>query len=332
MISKKLKILYAIQGTGNGHVIRAREIIPIIRKYGDLDLLISGTQADIDLGFPVKFKFKGFSFIFGKNGGVDLKSTWKKMNLFRLYKDIQSLQVKDYDVIIHDFEPVAAWACKMRRKNSISLSHQCSLLFPEVPTIKNDIFGKLVLKYYAPSTEKFGFHFKSYNSNIFTPVIRREIRDALPTNLKHYTVYLPAYSDEYLTNILLGFPDIAWQVFTKHSTKKYTIDNIQFCPVDSTEFTASLISCEGLLTGAGFESPSEALHLGKKLLCIPMKNQYEQQCNARSLENIGVPIIWKSLKNDLEKLKNWLLSDQCVKVNYVDQTEAIISHIFKEYH
>jgi UDP:flavonoid glycosyltransferase YjiC (YdhE family) len=30
-----MKILYAIQGTGNGHVSRAREIIPIPKKYGE---------------------------------------------------------------------------------------------------------------------------------------------------------------------------------------------------------------------------------------------------------------------------------------------------------
>ena len=33
-----MKILYAIQGTGNGHISRAREIIPLLQKYGELDI------------------------------------------------------------------------------------------------------------------------------------------------------------------------------------------------------------------------------------------------------------------------------------------------------
>ncbi len=31
-----MKILYAIQGTGNGHVARAREIVPILQKHYDV--------------------------------------------------------------------------------------------------------------------------------------------------------------------------------------------------------------------------------------------------------------------------------------------------------
>ena len=60
-----MKILYAIQGTGNGHISRAREIVPILMKYADVDVLLSGTQADVKLQFPIKYKKHGLSFIFG---------------------------------------------------------------------------------------------------------------------------------------------------------------------------------------------------------------------------------------------------------------------------
>ena len=44
-----MKILYAIQGTGNGHVSRAYEVVPELQKYGKVDLLLSGNQCDIEL-------------------------------------------------------------------------------------------------------------------------------------------------------------------------------------------------------------------------------------------------------------------------------------------
>ena len=44
-----MKILFAIQGTGNGHLSRAKEIIPYLIKYADVDLLVSGTQSQIEL-------------------------------------------------------------------------------------------------------------------------------------------------------------------------------------------------------------------------------------------------------------------------------------------
>lgn len=37
-----MKILYAFQGTGNGHLARAQEIIPILKKHALVDTLISG--------------------------------------------------------------------------------------------------------------------------------------------------------------------------------------------------------------------------------------------------------------------------------------------------
>ena len=61
-----MKILYAIQGTGNGHVARAEEIAPLLFEYGKVDLFISGAQAEIKLPFPVKYQSKGLSFYFGK--------------------------------------------------------------------------------------------------------------------------------------------------------------------------------------------------------------------------------------------------------------------------
>ena len=49
-----MKVLYAIQGTGNGHLSRAGEIVPMLNEYAQVDILISGSQADIKPNFPVK--------------------------------------------------------------------------------------------------------------------------------------------------------------------------------------------------------------------------------------------------------------------------------------
>ena len=68
-----MKILYAIQGTGNGHLSRATEIVPILKSMAHTDVLVSGTQADLNVPFPIDYRFKGISFIIGKNGGVDLR-------------------------------------------------------------------------------------------------------------------------------------------------------------------------------------------------------------------------------------------------------------------
>jgi predicted glycosyltransferase len=40
-----MKVLYAIQGTGNGHLSRAEDIVPQLRKRCQVDILVSGTQS-----------------------------------------------------------------------------------------------------------------------------------------------------------------------------------------------------------------------------------------------------------------------------------------------
>ena len=327
-----MKILYAIQGTGNGHLSRARDIIPILQTKGELDILVSGIQADVELPYPVKYKFKGLSFIFGKNGGVDLVATYKKSNLKQLYREIKSLPVEEYDLVINDFEPVSAWACKMKHKTCIGLSHQAAVINKKSPKPKKkDLVGKAVLNNYAPVTDAYGFHFGAYDKNIFTPVIRSQVRNAGPETKDHYTVYLPAYSDERIIKVLSEIKNSNWQVFSKHSTKEYKEKNIHLRPINNDAFIESIISCTGMLCGAGFETPAEALYLKKKLMVIPMKGQYEQQCNAAALKTMGVPVLKTLKKKHVEKIQEWVNGKQYIPVNYSNSTERIISMIIKKY-
>lgn len=326
-----MKILYAIQGTGNGHLSRAREIIPILQKKGAVDILISGTQADVNLPFAVKYRFHGLCFIFGKKGGVDVMATYKKSNLKRLFNEIKSLPVENYDIVISDFEPVSAWACRRKHKHCVGLSHQAAVGSKDAPKPgKKDLVGKSILLNYAPVSKSYGFHFSSYNDEIFTPVIRGEIRNLPVKTNPHYTVYLPAYSDKRIIKVLSEIKNIVWQVFSKHNKQTYREGNIFFRPIENDAFIESLVNCTGILCGAGFETPAEALFLKKKLLVIPMKGQYEQQCNAAALADMGVPVL-KSLKEKhLDKIKSWTKNTQSVPVLYPDITEKIIDLVFRE--
>lgn len=324
-----MKILYAIQGTGNGHISRARDIIPLLQKKGDVDILVSGTQADVEVGFPVKYKLKGMSFIFGKKGGVDLFETYKKAKIKRFYKEIKSLPVEDYDMVINDFEPVSAWACRIKNKECIGLSHQAAVLNKRSPRPKDsDFVGKTVLNQYAPVTDRYGFHFKAYDKKIFTPVIRDEIRNAITQKLNHYTVYLPAYNDERIIKVLKEIDNVEWQVFSKHSKESYRKKSVFINPINNEAFIQSLVTSTGVFCGAGFETPAESLFLQKKLMVIPMKGQYEQQCNAAALKEMGVPVLKKLKLSKLDEIKDWVKSDHIIPVDYPDITEQIINQVF----
>ena len=328
-----MKILYAIQGTGNGHITVAREVLPLLKKRAEVDILLSGTQVDIDLPYEIKYRLNGLCFVFGKKGGIDYLETYKRGKIKQLFREIQSLPVEQYDLVISDFEPVSAWACYIRNKPCIGFSHQAAVVSKGSPKPKkNDLLGKAVLKYYAPVSTRYGFHFLPYDKNIFTPIIRREIRDLPVTNNGHYTVYLPAYSDKKIMQLLSLFPEIKWEVFSKHSKQGYQQDHICIRPVNNDAFIASMVAAKGVLCGAGFQTPSEVLYLKKKLMAIPMKGQYEQQCNAAALKLLGIPVLKNLKRRQYDKVKQWIDGERNGTLDFPDETEYILGEIIEKHY
>lgn len=327
-----MKILYALQATGNGHISRANEIIPILQTRAQVDVLLSGTQANVKLNHPIRYRKKGISFVSGKNGGMDYYASLKLLRRKQFLQELQQIQVEDYDFVINDFEPLSAWACRIKKVPCIALSHQYALLSLHTPAPKmpNPI-AWLLLKYYAPCSAGLGLHFKPYNPATGTPIIRSEIRNAYKRNLGHYTVYLPAYSDKKILKVLGKIKQVQWQVFSKEARKSYAHNNCWVRPISNAEFISSISTCEGILCGAGFETPAEALYLQKKLMVIPMKGQYEQQCNAKALKQLGVPVLKKLSLKQSPKIAQWCRDFHQVGIAYPDNARQVVALIFEIY-
>lgn len=324
-----MKILYAVQGTGNGHITRAMAIIPVLKKHATVDVLISGFSYDLSLPFDVKYKFKGMSFCFGKKGGIDYMETYKKNKLKRFMTEVKQLDLKEYDFVVSDFEPISCWAAVKQKKRCIGFSNQASIFTPNVPLPKSfDITGKLVLKYYAPSTVNFGIHFQQYNPQIFTPIICQEVRRLKTKNEGFYLVYLPAYGIDKITNMFKRFEKEQFVIFS-NVPEKIQKKNMTIYPLDRTLFLQQMANCNGVITAAGFSTTADALYLRKKLLVIPQKNQFEQKCNALALKNMGVSVIKKLSKKHIPELITWMYSTAIVKVDYPNNSDLIAQTIMK---
>ena len=328
-----MRILYAIQGTGNGHLSRALDVVPLLQaRCEHLDVLISGPPQDLQLPFEVRYRNQGMGFVFGKKGGINFVKTFWEFNSARFLHEVRHLPVESYDLVISDFEPVSSWACKLREVPCVALSHQCAVLHDAAPRPEEENpAGRAVLRHYAPNTARYGFHFQAYAPGIFTPVIRQQVRALRPTNEGHYTVYLPAFEENTLVERLQYLSRTTrWEVFSKHSTVPATYGRVHVRPVSGAAFLDSLARSAGVLCGAGFETPAEALHLGKKLLVMPMKQQYEQHCNAAALAQMGVPVLKNFKDKQLDKMDQWLHFDQNVAVDYPDQTAAVLDLLLRE--
>ncbi|MFU8860398.1 MAG: glycosyltransferase family protein [Cyclonatronaceae bacterium] len=323
-----MKILYAVQGTGNGHASRASEFIPIFRQHGSVDVLVSGSCMEVDMNQPVDYHLRGISYAFGRRGGIDMPSTLRELSLSRFLRDVRDFPIQRYDLVINDFEPVTAWAARRAGIPCVALSHQAAFLSAKTPrpAFRNPAVEAL-FRYFSPSLNAVGFHFSRYDTFIHTPLIRSAVRNLDPVDHGHVTVYLPAFDDRWLLGFFHKLPDVKWQIFSKTCRLAYTSGNADVMPVSGIEFLKSLESCSGFICGAGFEAPSESLYLGKKLMVIPMKNQYEQACNAAALQRMGVTVESSVGTNFPARLRKWLDVSDTIKIDYLDNKTVIVDQV-----
>ena len=86
-------------------------------------------------------------------------------------------------------------------------------------------------------------------------------------------------------------------------------------------FQKSLLQCNYIITGAGFEFPSEALQLGKSIMVKPVKGQMEQLSNAKALTQLGFAT--RVERWDVKTIRDWYETSELIKVNFPDITHDI---------
>lgn len=328
-----MKIFYAIQATGNGHISRATQLYPYLQKFGEVDFFLSGNNASLDINLPIKFKSAGCSLHYSKCGGLNYWDIVKNVKPKQIYKDADILPLKNYDVIINDFDSITSLACKMQKVHSVQFGHQASFISPNTPRPENkSLMGEMILKHYAPSPKNIGLHFDKYDDFIFPPVIKDEIVNADPKNKGHITVYLPSFQQDCLEKAFNRLPNLSFHWFLNGIQTKHTIKNITYYPVNQTYFNKSLINCEGIITGGGFETPSEALYLGKKILSIPIRKHYEQECNAAALKKLGVPVLYEVGDGFDSIIDNWLNSPTKYPKMEANNIPETLEFLFDTYH
>jgi uncharacterized protein (TIGR00661 family) len=288
-----MRIFYAVQATGNGHISRANSIYPLLQKYGDVDLFFSGNNSALKTALPVAYRSNGVSLQYDtKSGGVDLLRTIGGIRLRKILNEARFLPVEKYDLVINDFECITSLACKLKGIPSVHFGHQASFMSKKVPRPqRKNPLGEWVLSNYASGTRSVGLHFRQYDENIFSPVIKPTILNAMPVNDGHITVYLGHYADDVVIRQLLRLRGFKFHLFSKQATTVSQVDNVKLLPLSQSMFDESMIRSYGVITGAGFETPAEALYLGKQLMVLPMQGQFEQACNAAALREFNVAIV-----------------------------------------
>jgi len=142
-----MRILYGIQGTGNGHISRARHLAAGFAERDDIqvDYFFSGRNAGqyFDMQAFENYKTgRGFTFITHK-GRVQYTKTIGQNNIFDFVRELKSIVLDGYDLVLNDFEPISAWAAKRAGVPSLSVSHPAAFL-NTVPRCQQNCLDNLI--------------------------------------------------------------------------------------------------------------------------------------------------------------------------------------------
>ena len=100
---------------------------------------------------------------------------------------------------------------------------------------------------------------------------------------------------------------------------------MSFFPINESSFSKSICESYGVIANAGFQTTSEVIYLGKRLLAIPVEGQYEQACNAEALKNLGVVVMDKINASSYALINSWL-ETKPIKISFQNSVDELLKN------
>lgn len=308
-----MRILYGIQGTGNGHLSRSREVLAELLALGhDVRVLVSGRihGSPPELGSTVQPLLREGLTFQTRAGRVQLLATALRLSPRRLWLDIRALDRLQPrpELVITDFEPISAWWARSRGVRSIGVGHQYAFVHPAVPLPAGNGAGKLVLRRFAPCDLPLGLHWSDFGQPILPPIVPVLPAPPGPGEPDLLLVYLPFESRHSIRACLASLTHLRCRIYGHPSgpPQERGPGHLDWRPFSRAGFLEDLGRCAGVICGAGFELPSEVIHLGRRLLVKPLHGQLEQGANALALERLGLG--WARPELTPDGIARWLES------------------------
>ncbi len=321
-----MRILYGVQTTGHGHLVRSTPIILELRKLGhQVDVVLSGPPPDPSwltrIGAPLTTR-PGLTFS-AEGGRIRYVRTALQARPAAFIGDVFRDPAPEPDLIVTDYEPITAWMARRRGLRSVGIGHLYAFAWPEVPRAPGNVITRSVLDWFAPASIPAGAHWDAFGAPVLPPTVAPEIRLLTRGSIESdlIVVYLGFEPLSRLVPLLRQFPRYRFHVYTKVPEEQED-QNVLIRPISRAQFVADLDRCAGVIANAGFTLTSECLHLGIAVLLKPIDGHLEQESNAIALEQLGLGTITRSLSR--KELLVWLEKPAPAGQNYPDVTAEII--------
>jgi len=294
------RIIYGVSGEGSGHSSRAREILTHLASAGHAVKVASYDRGYRNLApdFDV-LEIEGLH-IASVDNKVSVVETFAD-NLSRLSDGIRKLgelralfHAFEPDCVITDFEPMTAYLASHHDLPLITLDNQHRMRYMSYPcpsSLKPDaLVTETVIRAMVPRPDVSlvtTFYFGDLTNDrtfLFPPILRQEVLAAQPSEGDEILVYCTQAFESVLEQLShLGRERFVVYGFDRSGSEGH----LRFEPFSPDGFLADLASAKAVIATAGFTLMTEAIHLGKPFLAMPMGGQFEQELNAILLAEQG---------------------------------------------
>jgi len=313
-------ILYGVNGEGSGHSTRAKEVISHLQQKGHAVHIVSFDRGlrNLSESFPVTEIF-GLRVTYINNrvryrrtlASNIIKAPLARRSMKELGKLIEE---KKIDLVITDFEPLTAHVAHRKRLPLIAIDNQHAITNTRVSLprgyARDAATVKLVTHMMTPHADAyfvlsfFPVAVKRRNTFLFPPILRQEVLNTVPRSGDYALVYVTSPAKD-LAALLR---QVRYKFIAYGFGQEGQDGNILFKKPGLDTFLNDLAGCRAVIANAGFSLVSEALHLGKPYLAVPVRNQFEQTFNAYYVGKTGYGAFWDEL--DKEKIESFLFNLQ----------------------
>jgi uncharacterized protein (TIGR00661 family) len=309
-------ILYGVNGEGAGHSTRAKEVIAHLVSSGHAVHVASFDRGlrNLSEDFEVT-EIYGFRLAYVNNRVRYRRTVVKNLisvgqaakSFKRLCEFAEAWQI---EIVITDFEPLTCHVGHRKKLPLISIDNQHCLTNAQISYPKqyrrDAAAAKLVTGAMVPKadvylvTSFFAAPIKKRRTFLFPPILRDRVLRITPTEADHVLVYVTSPAPQ-LANLLTS---VRCRFVAYGFGREGREGNILYKKPAMDAFLQDLSTANAVVANAGFSLLSEALHLGKPYLAIPVEHQFEQIFNAYWLEKMGYGAYWEELNK--ERIESFL--------------------------
>lgn len=322
-----MRILYGVQTTGRGHVVRARSMVRALKERGhQVHTLFSGPPLDplwLDGTFDPWTHRHGATHV-SRNGRISYFRTACQLRPLQFIRDVRGCDASGADLVICDYEPISARAAQRAGVPSIGIGHLYAFAYP-VPVAGRNYFNHLVMRRFAPVDVPLGLHWHHFGHPVLPPTIPDDVpQPSEATENGPVVVYLSFESLNAVVRTLNGVREQRFRLYASVGAPERR-GNVEVLPISRRAFIADLQHAAGVICNSGFSLISEALHLGKRILTKPVIHQTEQESNAKALSELGLAEVCRHV--DAAMLSAWLQRPAPPPMNYPNVMSAVLDWI-----